>query len=130
VTALKAYRHDLTAHLADGLDASRPKLGAQINPPAVVVQAGTPYVAAAPGYCNDGVTFEATVIAPAGDPPAVVDALDDLIDLVRATLRDPSSAGHQYGFQEVSGFTTWPSGDEVLPAVTITIYIERQAPSA
>jgi hypothetical protein len=128
VTALKVLRHDLTAHLAAGLDVSKPKLGAQVNPPAVVVQAGTPYVAAAPGYCNDGITFEATAIAPPGDPPAVVDALDDLIDLVRSTLRDPSPGGHLYGFQEVSGFTTWPSGDEVLPAVVITIRIERQAP--
>jgi hypothetical protein len=130
VTALKTFRADLTAHLAAGLNATAPALGKLVNPPAVVVQAGSPYVAAAPGYCNDGLRFDATVIAPPGDPSAVVDALDDLIDLVRATLRDPSTAGHQYGFQEVSGFTTWLSGDEVLPAVTITIYIERQAPSA
>ena len=127
MTALKAFRHDLTAHLAAGLDASKPKLGAQVNPPAVVVQAGTPYVAAL-DYCTDGVLFEATVIAPPGDPAAVVDALDDLIDLVRSTLRDPSPAGHRYRFAEVSGFTTWPQGDEVLPAVVVTVGMERDTP--
>jgi hypothetical protein len=130
VTALKAYRHDLAAHLADGLDATRPKLGAQVNPPAVVVQSGAPYVAAS-DYCNDSLLFEATIVAPPpGDPSAVVDALDDLIDSVRATLRGQSSGGHLYRFVEVSGFTTWPSGDEVLPAVVVTAEIIREAPSA
>jgi hypothetical protein len=127
VTALKTYRHDLTAHLADGLDATKPKLGAQVNPPAVVVQSGTPYVAAEPGYMQDGIRFDVTVIAPPGDPSAVV---DDLIDSVRATLRGQSSGGHLYRFVEVSGFTTWPSGDEVLPAVVVTAEIIREAPSA
>jgi hypothetical protein len=127
VTALKAYRHDLAAHLADGLDATRPKLGAQVNPPAVVVQSGAPYVAAS-DYCNDSLLFEATIVAPPGDPQAVADALDDLIDLVRSTLRTPSPGNHRYGFREVSGFTTWPSGDELLPAVVVTVGIERSAP--
>ncbi len=130
MTALKEFRADLTAHLAAGLDATAPAIGKLVNPPAVVVQAGTPYVAAASGYCIDAVQFQATVIAPPGDPAAVVDGLDDMIDEVRATLRSASTAGHQYGFVEVSGFTTWPQGDEVLPAVVITVAIERQAPSA
>jgi hypothetical protein len=129
VTALKEFRADLTAHLAAGLDATAPALGKLVNPPAIVVQAGTPYVAAV-DYCNDGLLFEATIVAPPGDPSAVVDALDDLIDLVRSTLRSPSTGGHRYRFVEVSGFTTWPSGDETLPAVIVTVGIERQAPSA
>lgn len=127
MTALRAYREDLTDHLADGLGATKPKVGAQINPPAVVVQAGTPYVAAI-DYCNDALLFQATIVAPPGDAPAVVDALDDLIDEIRSTLRAPSSGGHRYGFREVSEFTTWPQGDELLPAVVVTVAIERPAP--
>jgi len=99
-----------------------------VNPPAVIVQAGSPYVAAAPGYCMDGLLFAATVYAPPGDLAAVVDALDDSIDLVRATLRDESSGGHQYGFVEISGYT--PSPEEGLPTVVVTVAIERVAPVA
>lgn len=128
MTALKEFRADLTAHLADGLDASAPLLGKLVNPPAVVVEAGSPYVSAASGYCMDGLLFQATVYAPPGDLAAVVDALDDLIDLVRATLRNPSTGGHQYGFLEISGYT--PSPEEGLPTVVVTIGIERVAPVA
>lgn len=131
--ALKDLRADLTAHLADGLDASAPKIGQLVHPPAVVVQAGSPYVEAL-DYCTDAVTFEATVIAPPGDPEAVVDALDDMVDLIRATLRTQSALGATlgfvYGFRGVSGFTTWPSGDETLPAVTVTVRVERRTPDA
>jgi predicted alpha/beta hydrolase family esterase len=127
VTALKTFRADLTAHLAVGLGATAPAVGKLVNPPAVVVQASTPYVAAI-DYCNDAILFEATIVAPPGDPAAVVDALDDLIDDVRSTLKTPSTAGHRYSFREVSGFTTWPQGDEVLPAVTVTVAVERQTP--
>ena len=125
---LKELRGDLTAHLATGLGASAPLLGQMVNPPAVIVQAGSPYVAAAPGYCMDGLLFAATVYAPPGDLAAVVDALDDSIDLVRATLRDESSGGHQYGFVEISGYT--PSPEEGLPTVVVTVAIERVAPVA
>lgn len=126
---LKELRADLTAHLAVGLGATAPKVGALINPPAVVVQAGSPYVSPVSSYCGDLITFQATVIAPSGDPPAVADALDDMIDQVRATLRTKSNGGHQYGFRDVSGFTTWPQGDELLPAVIVAVAIERIAPS-
>ncbi len=129
MTALKEFRADLTDHLADGLDATAPLVGKLVNPPAVVVQAGSPYVSPST-YCEDLLQFEATIVAPPGDPAAVVDALDDLIDLVRATLRTPSSGGVQYRCVEVSGCTTWPSGDEVLPAVVVTVQTERNAPSA
>lgn len=128
MTALKAFRADLTTHLATGLSATATTLGKLVHPPAVVVQSGEPYVSPAPGYCMDAVLFAATVIAPPGDPPAVLDALDDLIDLVRSTLRVKSTSGHLYRFVEVSGFTTWPSGDETLPAVVVTVGLEREAP--
>lgn len=129
MTALKTFRADLTAHLAAGLGATAPKLGALVNPPAVIVQSGTPYVAAL-DYCNDAITFEVTVVTKPGDPPAVVDALEDLIDLVRATLRTQSPGGHIYGFREVSGFIEFPTGEEgtFLPAVVISVEVERSAP--
>lgn len=125
MTALKEFRADLTAHLATGLSASAPLLGQMVNPPAVQVQAGNPYVTAS-GYCQDALLFQAVIYAPPGDLPAVVDALDDLIDLVRATLVPKSSGGHQYGFREISGYT--PSPEEGLPTVVVTIGIERGAP--
>ena len=133
--ALKALRADLTTHLADGLDVSAPMLGQLVNPPAVVVGPGTPYVTAA-GYCADEILFDATIIAPPGDLAAVIDALDDMIDEVRATLRTPSSLAQsggqfQYGFREVSGPIAYPAGDEkgtTLPAVVVTVAVGRDAP--
>lgn len=125
---LKELRADLAAHLAAGLGATAPKLGALVNPPAVVVQAGSPYVSPVSSYCGDLITFQVTVIAPPGDPPAVADALDDMIDLVRSTLRTKSTGGYQYGFREVAGYSSWPQGDELLPAVIATVAIERVAP--
>lgn len=127
MTALKDFRHDLAAHLAEGLNATAPAFGKLVHPPAVVVQSGTPYVTAK-DYCTDEVLFEATIVAPPGDPSAVIDALDDLIDLVRSTLRQVSAEEHRYAFREVSAFTTYPSGDEVLPAVVVTVALERLAP--
>lgn len=125
VSSLKEYRHDLAAHLADGLDATAPPLGKTVNPPAVVVQPGTPYVTG-PDYCTDAILFDATVIAPPGDLPAVADALDDMIDLVRSTLKTVSPAGHRYGFMEVSGPTSYVIDDTVsFPAVVVTVRIER-----
>lgn len=122
--SLKALRADLTAHLAQGLDASAPKIGQLVNPPAVIVQAGSPYVTAST-YCEDAVLFEATVIAPPGDPAAIVDALDDMIDEVRTTLKTITSSNNRFSFVEVSGFTTWPQGDETLPAVVVSVAIQR-----
>lgn len=121
---LKALRADLTAHLAQGLNASAPKIGQLVNPPAVIVQAGSPYVTAST-YCEDAVLFDATIVAPPGDPAAVVDALDDMIDEVRSTLKTVSSGGNRFGFVEISGFTTLPNGDETLPAVVVSVSIQR-----
>jgi hypothetical protein len=129
VTALKDFRADLTAHLAAGLDATAPALGKLVHPPAVVVQAGSPYVSA-PDYSTDTLLFAATIVAGPGDLAAVADALDDLIDGVRATLKTASSQSVRYRFVEVSGFTTWPSGDELLPAVVVTVEAERLTPNA
>ena len=130
-TPLKELRADLTTHLATGLGASAPKLGQLVNPPAVIVQPGEPYLTAS-GYCTDSVLFAATVVAPPGDIAGVIDALDDMIDEVRGTLRTQSTLGatdgYMYGFREVSGPTTFPSGDELLPAVVVTVAVERDAP--
>lgn len=130
--ALKALRDDLTTHLATGLGASAPRLGQLVHPPAVVVQPGDPYVTAV-GYCQDEVLFTATVVAPPGDFAAVIDALDDMIDEVRSTLKIRSTlgstSGFLYGFQGVSGPTTYPSGDDTfLPAVVVTVAVTRDMP--
>lgn len=125
VTALKEYRRDLAAHLADGLSITAPALGQLVNPPAVVVRSGSPYVEAT-GYCDDTILLEAVIITEPGDLPAIADALDDLIDLVRPLLKQPSPAGHRYGFREVSGLIEYPVGaDRFFPAVVVTVAIER-----
>lgn len=125
--SLKALRHDLADHLALGLGAVAVDLGGRVNPPAVVVQSGDPYLTAST-YCDDSILFAATVISKPGDPPAVADALDDFIDLVRSTLRNASANGNRFGFREIAGFSTYPSGDQDLPAVTVTVGIDRIAP--
>lgn len=127
MTSLKDHRADLTAHLAKGIGASGPPLGGSLNPPAVLVAPGSPYLTAS-GYTKDNVTWQATIIGPPGDPPAVIDALDDLLDKVRATLFLKSPAGHQYGWREATAPTTVAVGDAELPAVIVTIGIEREAP--
>ena len=130
MTALKEFRADLTAHLAEGLQVAGPALGAQVNPPLVLVRAADPYLSVADGYCTDALGFEAVVIAPPGDPPAVMDALDDLIDGIRATLREASTGGHKYGLQTISGHGEYPYGDRSYPAVIASVIIKREAPSA
>lgn len=122
MTPLKTYRQDLGDHIADGLEIAHAELGAQLNPPAVVIQHGTPYLTAST-YCADAILFEAVIVAPPGDPSAVADALDDLVDEVRVTLRDPSYLGHRYGFREVTGPLAY--GDKDFPAVAVLIGIER-----
>lgn len=124
MTALKDLRRDLGTHLAAGLDASHAPLGAQVNPPAVVVRSAEEYVVAST-YCHDTVLFEAIVITKPGDLPAVMDALDDYIDQVRGTLAGPSAAGHRFGFRGVSGQIRYVSGDQELPAVVVTVAAER-----
>lgn len=125
MTALKAYRADLAAHLAAELDITAPKLGALVNPPAVVVGSGSPYLTGL-DYCTDAILFDVTLITTPGDPPAVADALDDFIDLVRPVLKQASPGGHRYALREVSGFVEFPVGDDkTLPAVVISIGIER-----
>lgn len=121
---LKGLRRDLSEHLALGLGAADSSLGAQLNPPAVVVQPGDPYVTAA-SYCQDSILFAVTITGPPGDPPAVADALDDLIDLIRGTLKTKTANNNLFGFREISGFTTYPSGDRDLPAVVVTVGIDR-----
>lgn len=124
MTALKTLRRDLGAHLADGLSATHAPLGALVNPPAVIVRPAPDYVTAST-YCLDTIAFEAVVVSKPGDPAAVTDALDDLIDKVRSTLRRKSGQGFAYGFRDVSGPLMYPSGDLEFPAVIVTIRTER-----
>lgn len=119
VTALKELRRNLGDTLAAGLSITHAPLGAQVNPPAVVVDADFPYLTPA-GYCVDGISFVATIITKPGDPEAVRDALDDIIDNVRRTL-----LGTPYAFREVSGRVDISLGESVLPAVNVTVATER-----
>lgn len=123
MTPLKTLRHDLGDHIADSLDIAHAALGKQINPPAVVIEPGFPYIESAT-YGSDKVVFRAFLIAPAGDKEAVVDALDDLIDLIRPALLQHSYIGQKYGYREVSGQTVY--GDKDFPAVMVTIETERE----
>ncbi len=127
MTALKVYRHDLAAHLADGLDVTATPLGGQVNPPTVIVQPSSTYITAS-DYCTDGVAFDVVVLTKPGDLAAEIDALDDLIDEIRATLRSPSSAGFRYGFREVSGRVNFTVGEREFPAVVVTVVYERNSP--
>lgn len=120
VTALKELRRELGDTLADGLSITHVPLGAQVNPPAVVVDADFPYLTPEPGYCIDGLSFVATIITKPGDPAAVRDALDDIIDAVRQTL-----ARTRYSLREVSGRVDVSLGESVLPAVNVTVRTER-----
>lgn len=125
VTPLKTYRHDLSAHLAAGLSAADAALGAQVNPPAVIVDAAPAGYLTASGYCTDELLFDATLVGKPGDPPAVADALDDMIDQVRTTLLTKSPANRSYGFRGIGGFISITSGDRQLPAVVVSVGIQR-----
>lgn len=125
VTPLKTLRHDLTAHLANGLGAAATKLGAQVNPPTVIVQPGPEYVTPAPGYCVDGIRFQAVLIPKPGDLAAETDAMDDMVDQVRTTLRSASPGGHTFRFESVSGRVSFTAGEKDFPAVVVGVFYER-----
>ena len=127
MTALKDYRHDLAAHLAAGLDVTATPLGAQVNPPTIIVQASSSYVTAV-DYCTDGVAFDVAVITKPGDLAAEVDALDDLIDGIRSTLKETSPAGYRYSFRDVSGRIDFTVGERTMPAVVASVVYERRTP--
>lgn len=127
VTPLKVYRRDLSAHLAAGLGTADTALGAKMNPPATVVQPSSDvYLTVEPGYCVDGIDFDVAIVAPAGDAQAQFDALDDLIDKVRATLLNRSPAGYKYALRQIGGLTNYAGPDGVLPAVVATVHLERE----
>jgi hypothetical protein len=123
-------RRDLGQHLATGLQATHTPLGAVVHPPAVMVQSSSGTYVAAQDYCSDRIEFEATIVAPPGDLPAVADALDDIIDQVRARCGVRSTLGvtdgFKYQFVQVGGYTTFIAGDTELPAVVATVAVERQ----
>ena len=127
MTALRTYRHDLADHLADGLAITATDLGAQVNPPTVIVQPSSTYITAV-DYCTDAVVFDVAVITKPGDLAAEIDALDDLTDGIRSTLRTPSSAGFRYSFRGVTGRVTFNSGERDFPAVIATVQYERNTP--
>jgi hypothetical protein len=52
-------------------------------------------------YCSDHIEFDATIVAPPGDPP-VAGALDDMIDKVRSQCATRSPAGRKYMFRRVA----------------------------
>lgn len=128
VIALKTLRRDLANHLASAMSATAPLLGAQVHPPAVVVQPAPEYLAAQ-DYCTDAITFQAVLITKPGDLAAEVDALDDMVDKVRTALRTATDAGNRFTFQGVSGRVAFDAGDREfpsgLPAVVATIRFER-----
>ncbi len=130
MTPLKSLRADLGQHLAVGLSAAHTALGAQLNPPAVLVASSSGTYLAAVDYCADHIEFDVTIAAPPGDSAAVADALDDMIDQVRARCGTRSTLGlvdgFKYQFVQVGGYTTITSGDDNLPAVVATIAVERQ----
>ena len=122
MTPLKTYRHNLSALLASALDTADTAMGAKMNPPAVIVQPATgTYLTVEPGYCVDGIDFECLIIGPTGDVEAQFDALDDLIDKVRAALR-----GTKFALREISGPTNFAAGDSILPAVVATVHLVRE----
>lgn len=123
MTALKDIRRDLGDHLAAQLEVPHAALGSQLNPPAVVIESGFPYLDTST-YCVDKIAFRAFIVAPSGDLDAVADAIDDLTDKVRPALAKPSPLGLKYGYREVSGQTTY--GDSSLPAVVVAVEIERE----
>lgn len=130
MTALKAHRRDLSAHLAAGLSTVKPitdtALGAQVNAPSVIVQpASGTYVTVEPGYCSDGVDYAVTIYAPPGDLEAQVDALDDYIDAVRSTLRSRSPGGHKFALREISGMTR---NEGEAPFVIALVHLIRETP--
>jgi hypothetical protein len=95
-----------------------------------MVQSSSGTYVAAQDYCSDRIEFEATIVAPPGDLPAVADALDDIIDQVRARCGVRSTLGltdgFKYQFVQVGGYTTFIAGDTELPAVIATVAVERQ----
>lgn len=129
MTALKDLRHDLGAHLATGLGVAHSRLGAQLNPPALQVTSGTPYVARQ-DYSTDLILWSVTIVTKAGDLAAVADVLDDYVDKVRATLLAESPGGHMFSFQEVSPIVAVSVGDTDVPGVVVTVAYERPSPRA
>lgn len=83
--ALKTIRRAATELLADGLGVTVTPLGGNVNPPCVLMTAGSPYVEVL-DYTTDRINLVAWVIPDQGQPEAVADALDDLLDLVRTAL--------------------------------------------
>ena len=123
VTPLKDLRHDLGDHIADSLDINHCPLGKNINPPAVIIEPGFPYLENST-YGVDKITFRAILVAPPGDKPAAIDKFDELIDLIRPALKQHSYIGQKYGYLEVSGPTVY--GDKDFPAVVVLVTTERE----
>lgn len=118
MTALKEIRRELGQLVGANLGVVYPTLGANVNPPAVVVQPGSPYLTPST-YGVERVAYEVLVIAGPGDLPAQLDALDDMVDQVRGALR-----GSQFQFMSAEPTDVLPiNGTDHL--VTL-IHVEHE----
>lgn len=101
IPTAKVLRAELAALLGTSLDVAAPPLGANVNPPCVIVEPGEPYFEMST-YCSDILRYEVLVVASPGSQEAQFDNLDDLIDQVRFTLARKSPGGFMFAFQQVS----------------------------
>ena len=115
VTSLKEDRAELAGLIATALDVAAAPLGGNVNPPCVFVQPSEPYLEPAT-YDTERAFYDLYVVAPPGEPAAVMDALDDLVDGVRAALRKTG-----YAFGSVGA----PALFNDLPACVVRVTHER-----
>lgn len=125
MTALKDVRAELGALLASKLNVVSAPLGANVNPPCVVVQPATPYLEPRT-YRDDKVTYDVIVVAGPGDPPAQMDSLDDLLDEVRDAVRVLSpSKSLKFSYEYVEPAALTQIGDNSHLTATVRITHER-----
>ena len=96
--ALKDIRAQLGELLETELGIVTTPVGAALNPPCIVVAPADPYMDMVT-YCADGINYEVFVCVGPGEDSARVDALDDLIDGVRAALTKRTPDGLKFGYQ-------------------------------
>jgi hypothetical protein len=100
VTALKDIRAELGQLLETALGVVSIPVGENLKPPCVVVAPADPYTEPVT-YCADGINLEVFVAVGPGQDSARIDALDDLLDLVRDALRVASPGGLRFAYQGI-----------------------------